>query len=124
MSADYFLVSIEPGPPRGQQAVRDFLAPHMRADDVHIEWGDDGSEVDIHGLERDFELLTLNRPAGHQIWNLVYELMLVGNLMFTPSDGNPVMVLDDATRDAALKLSPESNIVVVSSGDDIREALG
>jgi hypothetical protein len=50
--------------------------------------------------------------------------MLIGNLMFAPSDGDPVMVLDDATRDAALEMSPESNILVVSSGDDIREALG
>jgi hypothetical protein len=124
MSADYFLVSIEPGPPQGQQAVRDFLAPHMTADDVHIEWGDDGSEVYMYGLERDFELLTLNRPAGDQIWNLVYELMLIGNLMFAPSDGDPIMVLDDATRHAALEMSPESNVVVVSSGDDIRGALG
>lgn len=123
MSADYFLVSIEPGPPRGQQAVRDLLAPLMTADDVRVEWGDDGSRVDIYGLDGDFELLTLNRPAGDQIWNLVYELMLVGNLMFAPSDGNPIMVLDDATRDAALKMSPESTVIVVSSGDDIREAL-
>lgn len=124
MSADYFLVSIEPGPPRGQQAVRDLLAPLLTAGDVRVEWGDDGSRVDIYGLDGDFELLTLNRPAGDQIWNLVYELMLVGNLMFAPSDGNPIMVLDHATRDTALEMSPDSNIVVVSSGDEIREALG
>jgi hypothetical protein len=124
MSADYFLVSIEPGPPRGQQAVRDLLAPLMTAGDVRVEWGDDGSRVDIYGLDGDFELLTLNRPAGDQIWNLVYELMLVGNLMFAPSDGDPIMVLDHATRETALEMSPESNIVVVSSGDEIREALG
>jgi hypothetical protein len=124
MSADYFLVSIEPGPLKGQQSVRDFLEPYRTADDIRVEWGDDGSRVDIYGLDDDFELLTLNRPAGDQIWNLVYELMRIGNLMFAPSDGDPIMVLDDATRNAALEMSPESNVVVVSSGDDIRGAVG
>jgi hypothetical protein len=124
MSADYFLVSIQPDSQKGQQAVREFLAPRMATGDVHVEWGDDGSSVDIYGLEGDSQLIMLNRPAGDQIWNLVYELMVVGDLMFAPADGDPIMVLNDAIRDATLEMPIDSTVVVVSSGDDIREALG
>lgn len=117
---DYFLAATERGHPERQQAVHDRLTP-LIDDGNRITFGPD-SYVRIWGLDEGGGV-TLNDPMGDAVWDLIVEVQRIGRWLLAPASGEPLFVIDDEMRDQALEISPGTEVIVVASGTELRDAL-
>jgi hypothetical protein len=120
MSLDVFLSPTKMGRTDRQLAVRARLRPLMDGDRLVLGPDDYGI---VYGLDEDDGGITINRPTGWLIWDLIFELQGLGRWIFYHSAGDRIMVIDETMRQEALAVAPDSRIVTVGSGADIIAAL-